>query len=94
MEATDETRDRDAIRAAIEARRFSAGMKAALQRVLKGESYRMAAEGEGVGWRELHRNAGTVSGLRDAHKRAWLEHWGAAFPATWRHHVRDLDEAG
>ena len=92
MDATADERDR--IRAAIEARRFSAAMKAALGRVLNGEPYRKAAAGEGVGWRELHRNAGTVSGLREAHKRAWLADWGAAFPATWRHHVRDLDEAG
>lgn len=81
----------EVITSAIEARRFSKPMKAALQRVLKGETYRDAAKGEGVGYRELHRNASTVTGLRDAHKQAWRDGWGGAFPAVWRHHVRDLD---
>lgn len=84
----------ESITTAIEARRFSGPMKAALRRVLKGESYRKAAEGEGVGYREVHRNASTIKGLRDAHNRAWRDGWGRAFPALWRHHVRDLDEAG
>ena len=82
------------ILAAIEARQFSERMKRGLNRVLDGESYRLAAEGEGVGWRELHRNASTIKGLRDAHRRAWRDDWGRAFPAVWQHHVRDLDEAG
>ena len=38
--------------------------------------------------RELHRNTGTITGLRDAHKQAWRDGWGGAFPAVWRHHVR------
>ena len=45
-------------------------------------------------FRELHRNAGTVTGLHRAHKQAWLDGWGKAFPANWRHHVRDLNDAG
>ena len=69
-----------------------ARLSKALQRLLKGETYRKAAEGEGVGYRELHRNASTVTGLRDAHLIAWRDDWGADFPPTWRHHVRDLDE--
>ena len=85
---------REDITSAIEARRFSGRMKRALCRVLDGESYRRAATAERVGHRELHRNAGTVAGLRLAHKRAWRDEWGEAFPAVWQHHVRDLDEAG
>lgn len=80
------------IAAAIEARRFSDPMKRALRRVLEGESYRPAATAEGVGYRELHRNAATVEGLRDAHLKAWRDGWGRAFPAQWRHHVAHLDE--
>ena len=81
------------IAAAIEARRFSDPMKRALRRVPKGESYRPAAMAEGVGFRELHRNAKTVPGLQRAQKRAWVDRWGTAFPSVWRHHVADLDDA-
>ena len=49
---------------------------------------------EGVGYRELHRNAATVAGLKAAHLQAWREGWGKAFPAVWQQHVRDLDETG
>lgn len=69
-------------------------MKRALVRLLEGASYRQAAAGEGVGFRELHRNAATVNGLRAAHLRAWRDRWGGAFPSVWRHHVRELDDAG
>lgn len=82
----------ESITRSIEARRFSPAMKRALARVLAGESYRKAAEAERVGWRELHRNAGTVEGLRDAHRRAWRDGWGRAFPAVWQHHVKDLED--
>ncbi len=82
------------ITAAIEARRFSQRMKRALCRVLNGESYRIAATCERVGFRELHRNAATIPGLREAHLIAWRDDWGADFPPTWRQHLRDLDEAG
>ena len=76
---------------AIEARRFAPAMKAALRRLLAGESYRQAAEAEGVGYRELHRNGGTVEGLREGHLRAWRERWGGAFPTMWRHHLARVD---
>ena len=36
--------------------------------------------------------AGTVEGLRDAHRRAWRDGWGRAFPAVWQHHVKDLED--
>lgn len=94
MGETEANLSREAIRAAIEARRFSPAMKRALGRVLEGESYRAAAAGEGVGWRELHRNAATVPGLKAAHLEAWRESWGRAFPAVWRRHVANLTEAG
>lgn len=83
---------RESIAASIEARRFAAPMKRALFRVLDGEPYRPAARAEGVGYRDLNRNAKTVPGLREAHLRKWKSDWGAAFPAVWRHHVADLDE--
>jgi hypothetical protein len=82
------------IRDAIDGRRFSHPMKRALQRVLDGDSDRRAAQAEGVGWRDLYRNAASVGGLREAHLAAWRAGWGAAFPAVWRHHVERLDEAG
>ncbi len=93
MDTTEAEQAREAIRAAIEARRFSPAMKRALGRVLEGETYRSAAAAEGVGWRELHRNAATVPGLRAGHLEAWRGHWGRAFPAVWRHHVRTLESA-
>jgi hypothetical protein len=94
MDTTEAKQDQEAIRAAIEARRFSAAMKRALGRLLDGESYRQAAADEGVGYRELHRNAATVEGLRSAHLQAWRGGWGEAFPAVWQQHVRDLDQTG
>jgi hypothetical protein len=93
MDTTEAEQAREAIRGAIEARRFSPAMKRALGRVLEGESYRVAATAEGVGWRELHRNAATVAGLKAAHLEAWRESWGRAFPAVWRHHVPARGEA-
>lgn len=93
MGETEAKPDREAILAEIEGRRFWLAMKRALRRVLDGESYRAAAEAEGVGFRELHRNAATVPGLRAAHLVAWREHWGRAFPAVWRHHVGDTISA-
>ncbi len=68
-------------------------MKRALGRVLEGESYRAAAAAEGVGWRELHRNAATVPGLRGQHLETWRDRWGRAFPAVWRQHIRAFDDA-
>lgn len=82
----------EGISEAITSRRFSPAMKRALHRLLAGESYRKSAEAEGVGFRDLHRNASSVDGLRDAHRRAWRDGWGNAFPAVWRHHVQDLDD--
>ena len=52
-----------------------------------------AAKAEGVDYRELHRNAGTVPGLREAHLRAWRASWGEAFPELWEHHLARLDDA-
>ncbi len=82
------------IRDAIDQRRFSNPMKRALRRLLDGDSYRHAAQAEGVGYRELHRDAASVAGLREAHLAARRAGWGAAFPAVWRHHFERLDEAG
>ena len=79
--------DTIAIRAAIQQRRFSAPMKAALLAVLDGESYRNAAEIHGARWRDLHRAASTVPGLREAHLRAWRASWGDSFPEVWRRHI-------
>ena len=94
MNAVGDEPDTVAIRAAINARQFSEPMKAALRLALDGESYRRAAETQGVGWREVHKNAATVDGLCDAHKRAWRDQWGPAFPNVWPHHLRRLDEPG
>lgn len=88
MGETEAKQAREAIRAAIEARRFGPAMKRALGRLLEGESYRAAAGAEGVGWRELHHNAASVPGLRAGHLEAWRDHWGRAFPAVWRHHIQ------
>lgn len=92
MGETEANLSREAIRAAIEARRFSPAMKRALGRVLEGESYRAAAAGEGVGWRELHRNAATVPSLKTVHLAAWRDRWGRAFPAVWQHQLRNIGE--
>ncbi len=85
---------REHIRATIGGRKFSEKMKRALCRLLDGESYRIAATCEHVGFRELHRNAATIPGLQTAHLIAWRDDWGTDFPPTWRQHLRDLDEAG
>jgi len=84
--------DRETIRGAIAGRRFSEPMKRALGRLLDGDSYRRAAEGEGVGYRDLHRNAQTVGGLRVAHLEAWRDYWGPAIAPAWKHHLRRLDD--
>jgi hypothetical protein len=82
--------DTNAIRAAIQRRRFSAPMKAALLAVLDGESYRNAAEIHGARWRDLHRAAATVPGLREAHLRAWRASWGDSFPEVWQRHIEGI----
>lgn len=88
MSETAAKPDPAAIREEIEGRRFGQRMKRAFGRVLDGESYRAAAAAEGVGFRDLHRNAATVTGLRAAHLEAWRASWGSAFPTVWQQHVR------
>ena len=75
------------LRTAIQDRRFSPAMKAALLALLEGQSYRQAAEAHGARWRDVHRAAGTVPGLREAHLRAWCGSWGPSFPTVWRRHL-------
>ncbi len=84
-----------AIHAAIDKRRFGARMKQALHDLLgkDGGSYRIAAWSNGVDHRELHRNAKTVPGLREAHLRTWRDWWGDAFPTMWKHHLEKPDQA-
>ena len=84
-----------ALHAAIDKRRFGPSMKLALHDLLgsNGFSYRNAAEANGVDWRELHRNAKTVPGLREAHLRTWRDWWGDAFPTMWKHHLEKPGQA-
>jgi len=79
------------IREEIERRRFGPAMKRALARLLDGDTYRAAAEAEGVDWRSLHWNAGHVDGLREARLIAWRDACGDSFPPLWQHHLRGLD---
>ena len=78
---------------AVDHRRFGPRMKVALKALLEGDSYRHAARVAGVGFRELHRNALSVPGLREAHLRAWHGSWGPDFPPEWRQHLEGLDGA-
>ena len=80
------------IRAVIARRRFYDATKAALIAVLEGQSYRQAAEAHGVRWRDLHRAARTVPGLREAHLRAWQRSWGQTVPSVWRQHLQGVEE--
>lgn len=70
-----------AIRRQIQLRDFSAPTKAAMARLLKGETYRAAAAAEGIDHRHLARRAATVPWLRDAHLEARPEPAGRA--GTW-----------
>ncbi len=80
-------------REAIKARRFSPKMKAALSAVAAGDTYRRAAERAGVDYRDLHKNAKTVPGLRELHLEEWERSLGPAFPKMWRHHLTRRDDA-
>ncbi len=85
----------DKLRQAIDQRRFSEPMKSALKALLDGDSYRTAAEKAGVEYRQVHRNAGTVAGLREAHLLAWRDDWEkyGGLPEMWRQHLKRLEEA-
>ncbi len=83
----------ETISEAIRERHFSEPMKRGLVRVLKGQSYRRAAADEGIGYRELHRNAKTVPGLVELHLEAWRKSWGRDFPSLWRHHIERREKA-
>ena len=87
-----------AIHAAIDGRRFGPNMKQALHDLLgdgseAGLSYRQVSEANGVDWRELHRNAKTVPGLRETHLRTWRDWWGKSFPTMWKHHLEKPSRA-
>lgn len=79
------------IRERINRRQFGQPMKRALRRVLKGESYRLAAEDEKVDHATLWRAAGSIEGLRVEHLRSWRERWGDEFPTLWQRHVDRLE---
>ena len=78
------------IQDAIDHRGFSPRMRRALKRLLESESYRWAAQSEGVDWRDLHANAKRVRGLAEAHLVAWQRSWGEAFPPMWSRHLKRL----
>jgi len=65
-------------------------MKRALQRVLNGESYRAAAEAEGIDHADLWKAATSITGLCDEHLRTWRESWGDEFPPEWQHHLKKI----
>jgi hypothetical protein len=75
------------IRKQINRRRFGISMKKALRRVLIGESYRAAAATEAVDHADLWKAATSVSGLCEAHLRAWRASWGDEFPPEWQRHL-------
>lgn len=77
---------------AFQRRRFSPAMRRALVRALRGESYRHAAQAEGVDRRTLHRNAASLPRFRECHLRAWRDRLGPAMPRAWTHHLRRLPE--
>lgn len=79
----------EALRLAINARRFSLRMKAALGWVLEGRTYREAAELAGMGsHRELAKAAAKVPGLREAHTRELLASRGhEPLARLWRRHL-------
>ncbi len=79
------------IRDQIDRRRFGRPMKQALRRVLIGESYRQAAEAEGIDHADLWKAARSVHGLREEHLRAWRASWGDEFPREWKQHVERLE---
>ncbi len=85
---TDAPVAHERIAAAIDRRGFSPRMKRALKRLLEGESYRWAAQSEGVDWRDLHANAKRVQGLVQTHLVAWQRSWGEAFPPMWSRHLK------
>lgn len=59
----------------LSGRRFSEPMKRAIQRLLEGETYRAAAQAEGVDYRNLATNAATVEGLKARHLQAVTQRW-------------------
>jgi hypothetical protein len=75
----------------IDRRRFGEPMKRALRRVLNGESYRQAAEAEGIDHADVYKAAKSIPGLREAHLKAWRESWGPAFPKVWRQHLERIE---
>jgi hypothetical protein len=88
---TDETPN---ILEALERRRFGPRMKRALMRVFEGESYRSAAEAEGIDHADVFKAARSIPGLRESHLRAWRDGWGEAFPSAWRHHLARIEPRG
>ncbi len=66
-------------------------MKRALRRVLNGESYRQAAEAEGIDHADLWKAACSVPELCEEHLRAWRASWGDEFPREWQQHVKRLE---
>ena len=71
----------------LSGRRFHEPMRQALELVRRGESYRAAADAEGVDYRELHRASSSVPGLLDHHRVAWRVGWGDRFPGIWDRHL-------
>jgi hypothetical protein len=64
----------------IDRRLFGEPMKLALRRVLNGESYRQAAEAEGIDHADLWKAACSIPELCEEHLRAWRASWGRRLP--------------